>query len=182
MKKLSIFIIVVGLAVSSFSQIIAKGFKQNFNKHERIVKELNLTDTQKEKFIKFHLANEEAALSTRAKLKKNKFELKKLLLTNNIDQSKIMKLTESSGNLRNQLLKSKTKMWFEVYNILDDNQKTVWKKHFVKMLQRDKGIMNRMGNRPMGMRDHNRFDEDGPRFKKGRRSFNRHNQQSEFEN
>ena len=176
MKKLVFAILVLGLSLVSFTDNLARQPKnRNFDRPNRIVKELNLTELQKEKFTEIHLAQEEIKIDIDAKLKKNRLELKKLLLKGEINEQKIMELTDIGSNLKADLRKSRTKMWFDVYKILNENQKIKWTKHFTRMIQKGERFNDKHERKSCRIGRKNRFDDATSKFKKGNRSFDRNN-------
>lgn len=138
MKKFGILILTIGVLLSSFASITAKGNKGNFDGRNKIIKKLNLTDQQLDQFKKIHLNQEEKKIDIEAKLKKNKLELKKLLVNKKINKQDFLELTDKANDLMGMLRKSRVEMWFEVYKILDENQKQIWINHFSAFLDHDK--------------------------------------------
>ncbi len=63
----------------------------------------------------------------------NNLEIKKLISNKNFDEKALMSLLEESSDLKLALKKSKVKMWLEIRNILDENQKIIWLKHFYQL-------------------------------------------------
>ncbi len=153
MRKLSILIVTFSLILTSFITTSAKGFKHNFDKRGKIIKQLNLTDKQLEKFNNIRLNQEEVKIEIESKLKKNKLALKRLLLNDDFTKQEILQLTDNASKLHAELKKSKTETWFDIYNILDDNQKQVWKNHFTAMLEHGNKNFRKPGNKRMGMND-----------------------------
>ncbi len=119
----------------------SKGNSKNFHKSK--FEKLNLTEKQKEDFDKIRFSHEETTIDLTAKLKKNRLELKKMIGEKSIDGNELMKITEKGNNLRSELVTSKTKMWLEVYKILDDSQKEVWVKHFKMMGEKNNREKNK---------------------------------------
>lgn len=154
MKKLGLTIIVLVLILLGFNNLDAQKERGKFKKHYAGLKELNLSDQQKEKMeeIKFSLA--EANIDTEAKLKKNILEIKKLLYNNSFDENELMTLIEKGSNLKLTLKKSRVKMWLDIRNILDDDQKILWAKHFNQLeskrdriTREDRREFKKLGNR-----------------------------------
>ncbi|PID56409.1 MAG: hypothetical protein CR986_10280 [Ignavibacteriae bacterium] len=134
MKKLLIAIIATFLISFSTSNSFAQRKKSNKNYHKQFCAKLNLTDSQEAKFEEFKFNEEEAMINLQTNLKKNRLEMKKLFAGKNVNETQVMNLIDKASNLRAQLHKLKIKTWFSINNILDDNQKEIWKKKFFRML------------------------------------------------
>ena len=130
MKKSGLSVIVLVLVLLGLNNIAAQKENGKFKKHHHGLKELNLTEQQKEKMKEIKFSFEEANIETEAKIKKNKLEIKKLLSNNSFNENELMTLIEKGGDLKLVLKKSKVRMWLDIRNILDDNQKIIWVKHF----------------------------------------------------
>ena len=71
------------------------------------------------------------------------------LLARGFDSEKIIDITDANSQLQAQLKNAKVKMWIDVYNILNDDQKEKWTGFFERMIYDDK-MRNRNGRRMMG--------------------------------
>ena len=154
MKKFGISIIVLLIILLGFNNADAQRDKRKIKNNNLGLKELNLTEQQKEKMKEIKFSLEEANIETEAKLKKNKLEIKKLLSNKNFDENELMSLVEKGSNLKLALKKSKVKMWLDVRNILDENQKVIWLKHF-NQLDKQRNRIPREGKRKF-----NKFKND----------------------
>jgi Spy/CpxP family protein refolding chaperone len=150
MKKLFSAVMVVIFITLGFQSVSAQINKNKMKRGERNLKELNLTDSQKLKFKEIRFANEEANIDIEAKIKKNRLEMKKIRLSENIDEEVLMNLIDKGSLLKSELVKSKTRMWLNIRNILDDEQKKNWANHFNYKRERGERFFN--GDR--GMRGH----------------------------
>lgn len=131
MKKIILIII---LSIFSGSLFAQKPFKnkpdKNIIMHERIIQKLNLTEDQLKKLNQIKFSFEENRIELFAKLQKNRLEMKKMVKSSEINNSELLKLTEEGSRLSAELDKSRTKMWLDIYDILDDEQKIIWTENF----------------------------------------------------
>lgn len=131
MKKIILIII---LSIFSGSLFAQKPFKnkpdKNIIMHERIIQKLNLTEDQLKKLNQIKFSFEENRIELFAKLQKNRLEMKKMVKSSEINNSELLKLTEEGSRLSAELDKSRTKMWLDIYDILDDEQKVIWAENF----------------------------------------------------
>ena len=131
MRKIILILILSIVSVSLFAQ---KPMKHNFDKdisiQERIIEKLNLTEDQLKKFNQIKFSFEENRIDILAKLKKNRLEIKKMMTSEKINNSELLKKTEEGSGLRAELDNLRTNMWLDIYNLLNDEQKIIWAKHF----------------------------------------------------
>ena len=136
MKKIFLAILVSAITAFGFQTISAQKSKDRMIRGGRCIKDLKLNNIQKDKFNEIRFAQKEIIIEIDAKLKKNRLEVEKIMVSKNIIESKLMKLIQNGSNLRAYIMESKTKMWLDVYNILDDEQKEKWTNHFRHMGER----------------------------------------------
>jgi len=141
---------------------ITSVFSQNFNcrkvNKSGILNELNLTETQKELFDDIRFKRQEAKIDIETNLKRNRLEMNKLLINDDLDEKGLMDLINKRSLLRSEMIKSRSKMWLEIRDILDDDQKRIWTKCF-----------SRMG---IGMRKEKYFNRNDERFMRNSRQLN----------
>ncbi len=161
LKVLATIILIVLFGTGLFAQPRPKPpVKPNFDKG-RIVKLLNLDNSQKEKFFDITFDHQSKAIDLRAEIQKKKLELKKLMATRNINEGKILSLSEKIHELKGKLMRSKIRTWFDVYKILNPDQKEIWISHFERFTRmHNKG---RFGHHGMGMMGKFR-NFKGPKF------------------
>lgn len=130
MKRIILFSILGALTLVSnvaFSQLNERPKRSHDGfSHLKVVKYLNLSDDQAKIFNNLKYAHEIEAIDLRTEIKKNHAELKKMLADKYINADEILKLTNESSKLHGDLLHGKTKMWLELYNILNEEQKEKW--------------------------------------------------------
>lgn len=116
---------------------------------------LKLTPDQEKQIQELRYQHQKDAIDIRAQIQKNRLELRKMISENNINEAKIFQLTDENSKLQGDLKHSAIKHFLDVYKLLDDNQKTIFAKHFEKFGGEKfmKGrMMQHMQNRPMGKR------------------------------
>ena len=134
MKKHGLIIIVNFLIANAF--IFAQPMDPNppaGPKGEGIKKVLNLSPEQEKKFDDIHYQGQQETVDVKAKVQKNRLELKKILDDGNLDEKKFLQLTNENTNLLGDLKNSVSKRWLDIYKMLNDDQKKVWTKHLNKM-------------------------------------------------
>ncbi len=128
MKKIVLYLFVALLAFSP-----AKSFAEqddNFNdqpKLKHIVKELNLTDKQKDELSKIRSEYQKKIIDLKADQQKLRIDLKNEIINMNLDESKILSISSKISDLQAKIKESRMKMWLESYKLLDDKQKEIWK-------------------------------------------------------
>lgn len=111
---------------------------------ERMEDNLKLTDDQVAKMSDLRFKHENLVIDTKNEIQKNKLVIRKMMTDNKIDQKELLKLTSKNSELQAKIKLSKTTMWLDVYNLLDDTQKEQWTKTFPMFLHRD-GKFDRPG-------------------------------------
>ncbi len=132
MKK--IFLAILGLILLvNFSNAQPKGdFPPTF-KEKGIEKLLKLNPDQEKKFDELTYQFRKSVIDIRAKIQKNRLELKKMIDDNLIDEKKILQLTEENSKLQGEIKSLGVKRWLEIYKMLDADQKELWTKHCGRM-------------------------------------------------
>ncbi len=146
MKRVIILVTVVLLAFGSTFNAQPRsgngnGMKMNAtgnNNASRMQTLLNLTDKQKVKISDLRFAHEQMAIDTRSKIEKNKLFIRKMMMDNKVNENKLLSRTSDNSKLHSKIVESKTKMWLDVYKILDETQKALWTKNFNRMMQHGK--------------------------------------------
>ena len=146
--KSVLVILVVALLGSAFAQ----GSRNQRAKKGKLFQQLNLTETQQKQLAEFKLDHQEYALDIRNKIAKNRLEIKKLMLDDNLNESRLLELSGINSDLRGKMHDSKLKMWLDAYKVLNKDQQKVWKKIMVakkmKTAHNKKGLRrgSRCGN------------------------------------
>lgn len=127
--KAILTLVLVTMAIS-FAQ--PRGFdsdKPEFMR-ERMKGMLNLTEAQEEKLDQMHFKNQEERIDFRAKMGKYRLELHKMMISDNFDINQMKELSKKMSDLRSVQQEKRLDHYFEVYNILDENQRKIWKDNF----------------------------------------------------
>lgn len=131
MKKI-IFIIVAILLTSFSTQIPAQNLKGKKIKAKKTFEALNLSENQEAKFKEIRFEHQEQKIDIESDLKKNRLQVKKLMSSKNIIEEELMNFIDKDSKLRSELRKSRVKMWYSIYNILDEEQKEIWQERFTR--------------------------------------------------
>lgn len=100
----------------------------------RIKAVLKLTPEQEKKFDDLKYQHQQGAIDIRAKIQKNRLELKKLINDGKIEEKKILQLTNDNSKLQGDIKLSAVKCGLDIYKILNDEQKMIWTKHISRMI------------------------------------------------
>ncbi len=117
------------------------GMKAPFERMEDMLK---LTDDQVAKMSDLRFKHENLVIDTQNEIQKNRLVIRKMMTDNKIDRNELLKLTSKNSDLQAKIKLSKTTMWLDVYNLLDDTQKEQWTKTFNMFSHRD-GRFDRPG-------------------------------------
>lgn len=177
MKKLTVLL----LTVFAFTAFGFTPFPEDdnapddFGPKAKFIDELKLTADQQAKFDDLHYNHKKMIIDTKAEIAKNRLELRKMLNDNNIDEGKILKLTEANNNLRSKIQTSRVNMWLNIYKILNKEQQELWAQHLGNMGERMHGNFGRgrgMHQGPgMGQHGFRNFDDNQTRPRDGRGRF-----------
>lgn len=121
-----------------------------------IINLLKLSPDQEKTFSDLAYKHQLQVIDLRAKIQKNRLELKKMLVDGNVDEKKIFQLSDDNSKLQGDMKYSTTKRWIETYKILNDEQKSIWTKHLLQITNPQnirERIRGGMRNFMMGMRD-----------------------------
>jgi protein CpxP len=140
-RFLTISVLLV-IVMSSF------GFSQMRNRDERpdmgdmMKKKLQLTDEQAQKIEQLRFNFQEKMIDLNSQLKKKELEREKILSDENLNRSDLVSITKEIQNAKNNIAIEKVNHQMDVYDILNANQKQIWKKIQLKM----DGMKYRMKN------------------------------------
>ena len=93
------------------------------------LKELNLSDTQKEQFQKISFDTQKKQIELKAKLETAKLELRRLMTADAIDKSAIEKKMNEVATSHVALRMNHLNSWMEKNKVLNPEQQKLWKKH-----------------------------------------------------
>jgi hypothetical protein len=114
---------------------------------------MNFTDEQKQKIQQLRLDMQKEVIKINTEIQLNKVELKKILAEKQLNTDKLASLTEANGKLELQVKKLRTDNWIKIYNLLNDDQKVMFKNRFEGMGMERPGFGRGMRGRgpAMGM-------------------------------
>lgn len=108
---------------------------------------LKLTDDQKQKVQQLNQDMEKEIIKINSQLQLNRVDLKTLFTEKQLNTGKLSGLTEENGKLELQIKKLRTDNWIKIYNLLNDDQKEIWKKSFERRGMAGEALRNRMPGR-----------------------------------
>ncbi|VAX18367.1 hypothetical protein MNBD_IGNAVI01-2065 [hydrothermal vent metagenome] len=113
-------------------------------------KMLNLTDEQTATFNDIRYKHQMEAIDLQAELKKNQAKVRKMMTDQNINSDELLQLTKANSEIMAKMRTSKTQMWLDVYNILNNDQKEIWTTRFSQFGNNGQGKGYRAGGRHHG--------------------------------
>lgn len=135
MKKNLIVTIVFAVLFSGSMFAQPEGFgmgKRSYGKMQ-LKEKLNLSEEQEKQFNDITYEHQSETIDLRAKVQKNRLELKNSFDDKNVDEQKVLALTEENSKLHAQLKQSSVKTWLAIYKTLDGEQKEIWSESFMGM-------------------------------------------------
>jgi len=114
--------------------------------NERMKANLNLTEEQVLKISDLRFKNENLELDAQNEIQKNRLAIRKMMVDNKIDSKELLKLTSTNSDLKAKIKQSKIALWLDIYNMLDDTQKSKWTKIYAMFGEKD-GKFNHQGKR-----------------------------------
>lgn len=170
----------IALFIFTFTMTAQPGPANKEARPNGIIKKLNLTPEQEKQFKDIRYQQQKKAIDLRSQIQKNRLEVKHMFAGNNIDENKILDLTDANSKIQGELKSSAVQSWLSIYKILTPEQKEIWAKHFenmggkmgmrAEMMRRfnDKHPngkrqmrMEKFDNKPMGMMNFQNEDELG---------------------
>jgi hypothetical protein len=118
---------------------------------EMIKKKLQLTADQEKKISEPRLNHQERIIDLTSQLKKKELEKEKILSGDAVQRDDMLRVTKEMQEVKNKIEAEKINHQMDIYEILDANQKQIWKDmqlraDKMKMHMR-KGMKDRMQNR-----------------------------------
>ncbi len=154
MKKLISFAIGAFLLINAaiYAQP-AQPQKQAFGEG-RLKALLKLTPDQEKKISDLRYQHQQSVLDMHNKIQKTQLELKKNVEDGKIDEKNILQMTDEISKLQGDIKYSQVKHWLEVYKLLNDEQKGIFKNHLLRMIGpggAKAGMMMKMNRGGKGM-------------------------------
>lgn len=128
---------------------------------DRLTKALELTEAQAAQVQQMHYENQKSEIDLRSSLEKNRLEIHNMVASNNIVDSELLNMTAQNSDIMSEIKINKTKLWLEVYNILDATQQIKWAKSFQRMGAEGRDRDGRM--KQQRIREHNPDIQDRDR-------------------
>ena len=113
----------------------------------KVMKELNLTDKQKEEIKALKLDNKKKAVDLKASLEKIQIAKHEMISSGKVDKDKFLKSVEQANKIKGELAYNEAVVKMKVYDLLDDNQKKVWLKYAEKMMAMKGAMKDRIQKR-----------------------------------
>lgn len=102
-------------------------------KQDGIIKKLNLSEEQLQKFNDLQFDLENQLLELKYAVDKNRIEIKNSIRQMPIDKNTILALTNKNNEIQAQRKLLIVENWFIVYDILNEEQQKIWVNHFEQM-------------------------------------------------
>lgn len=157
MKSTALLILLLVITSNTLAQP-GYGWRQQYF-HEK----LNLTDTQEQKITSLRDEHQKKMIDLRAQLQKEQLELKSLYRNKDLDRNKLLAAEDKVSKLRDEMRKAAINHQMDVYSLLDDNQKAIWRDKFDNLPQ------GKFNNNWKGKRGGRGFNGDCPYNGFGRR-------------
>lgn len=125
MKK---YVVIVTLLMFAFVSGYAQKEMAPKQMKMKFMKELNLSDQQKEQFEKFRFDGEKKNIELRAKVETAKLDLRKLFTSDNLDKAAIEKKMNEVADAEVAIRMNRLNIWSETNKILNADQQKLWKK------------------------------------------------------
>lgn len=150
MKKIFVVSLLTIVALSLTAQ--PRFMKMGGNKE--IMKELKLSEQQKEQWQKIHLDAEKKNIDSRAKIESAHLDLKKLMLEEKHDKSAIEKKMKEIADHQVSEKMNRFTTWTELNKTLTPEQQPIWKKALLQRLDMRDNMQMHKGKKMMkrGMR------------------------------
>lgn len=127
-----------------------KGQPGKFQGRQKFLQELNLTQDQKDQIQKLRSDHQKQMVDYKSDIAKTRIDIKNLFQSNNPDEGKILDLTKKVSDTQADMKASSIKNWFQIYNLLNDQQKATFRKMAPMMRERmGKGMMGKGRGRGM---------------------------------
>ncbi|MEI7812068.1 MAG: periplasmic heavy metal sensor [Ignavibacteria bacterium] len=132
-------IVLLFLGVLPFNNIKAQDYRDKMW-GKGLIKQLNLTQEQKDQIQKFRIENQKKLIDMKAEAAKIHLQMKESMTAKNLDENTILDLSKKVSGIQADIKTSMLAAWFKAYKILDDKQKETFIK-FAPMLKEKAGKM-----------------------------------------
>lgn len=126
-KKIIVLIIIPVLFISVNNYAQRKNGMGNEKHRMFMMQKLNLTEQQQKKIDDLNYDHQKVMIKLRSDLQMKKLELRKAYSSDKISRNDIIKLTKDINTVKNDISLEKVNHQMNVYEVLDDTQKKLWK-------------------------------------------------------
>ncbi|MBS4033895.1 MAG: Spy/CpxP family protein refolding chaperone [Ignavibacterium sp.] len=142
----------LSLAIFTIALLITTetAFAQRMRMEQRLdcISELNLTEAQKDKIADIRTKHDKQMIDLRADLQKSILEKREYMRSKNIDRKKYLQLDDNIDGLRSKIRTAASNMKMDIYEVLDDNQKSVWSDQYCRYYGKERPNRPIRGDRP----------------------------------
>jgi len=103
-------------------------FKERITR-ERIIDKLNLTEEQKDKISELRSSHQKKMADYKAELEKAKIDLRDLQNSDELNRNNIISAVEKINSIKNQMAIERTNHRMDIYELLNDEQKEIWREN-----------------------------------------------------
>jgi Spy/CpxP family protein refolding chaperone len=131
MKTLILSLVTLFLVTSINSTTFAQP-KQKFHKKmfkERMIEKLNLTKEQGDKISDLRSDHQKKMADFKAELEKAKIDMRDLRDNSDLSRAEMISAVEKVNNIKNKMALERTNHRMDVYELLNDEQKEIWREH-----------------------------------------------------
>lgn len=143
---------IFSLAIFAIALLITTetAYSQRMRMEQRLdcITELNLTDAQKDKIADIRTKHDKQMIDMRADLQKSILEKREYMRRKNIDRNKYLQLEDNIDKLRSKIRTAGSSMKMDVYDVLDDNQKSIWSDQYCRYYGKERPNRPMRGDRP----------------------------------
>lgn len=122
----AITVIVVGIAATDLNAQNRKFKRGEFHKPK--IENLNLTDAQKSKVDELRTKHQKEIIDLRADLEKAQLDVREIKNKADFKRNDLVNAVEKINSIKNKIALNRANHQMDVYELLDDKQKEVWKK------------------------------------------------------
>ena len=150
MKNKVISIVTILILAFATQNIFAQDMPRHNKEghHFAMYQKLNLTDAQKDQISKIKLNHDMEMVDLKANLEKKRIEMMELKNNGNYTREQFISKVEAINQAENAIAISGANFQMDVYQLLDDTQKTEWNKYSQFMGDRKEKRMMRQMNEP----------------------------------
>ncbi|MBM4176463.1 MAG: periplasmic heavy metal sensor [Ignavibacteria bacterium] len=131
MKKTFVFVVLVMFSlilIFSSDAFAQRGQRKGMGRMcGMIAKELDLTKDQQAQIEKLRYSHQKAMIDYQAEIKKLSVDMKNQWKAEKVEKKNIESAMDKISQVKSQMQKVRLAHWFDIYNLLDDQQKETFK-------------------------------------------------------